>query len=100
MKNTIRENALLLAAHMRETAEEIEYQVEQMTIYRYYTLHRPPMLGGVPIENLVGCEMYMKPVQSENGNVWGYVDYTEPLTDDIIADCELVYASKIEGQEA
>ena len=25
MKNTIRENALLLAAHMRETAEEIEY---------------------------------------------------------------------------
>lgn len=30
MKNTIRENALLLAAHMRETAEEIEYQVEQM----------------------------------------------------------------------
>ena len=44
--------------------------------------------------------MYMKPVQSENGNVWGYVDYTEPLTDDIIADCELVYASKIEGQEA
>lgn len=31
MKSTIRENALLLAAHMRETAEEIEYQVEQMS---------------------------------------------------------------------
>lgn len=69
------------------------------TVYRYYTLHRPPMLGGVPIENLVGCEMYMKPVQSENGNVWGYVDYTEPLSDDVIADCELVYEPKIEEQE-
>lgn len=30
MKDTIRENALLLAAHMCETAEEIEWQVERM----------------------------------------------------------------------
>ena len=42
--------------------------------------------------------MYMKPVQSENGNVWGYVDYTEPLSDDVIADCELVYASKLKDR--
>lgn len=30
MKSTLRENALMIAKHMRETAEEIEYQVEQM----------------------------------------------------------------------
>ena len=31
MKDTIRENALMIATHMRETAEEIEWQVEQMS---------------------------------------------------------------------
>lgn len=30
MKNTIRENALMIAKHMHETAEEIEWQVERM----------------------------------------------------------------------
>lgn len=70
------------------------------TVYRYYTLHRPPMLGGVPVENLVGCEMHMKPVHTEQGNVWGYVDYTEPLTDDVIADCELVYEPRIEKESS
>lgn len=30
MKDTIRENALMIAKHMHETAEEIEWQVERM----------------------------------------------------------------------
>lgn len=44
--------------------------------------------------------MHMKPVHTERGNVWGYVDYTEPLTDDVIADCELVYESRIKKESS
>ena len=31
MKDTIRGNAMMIATHMREVAEEIEYQVKQMS---------------------------------------------------------------------
>lgn len=68
-----------------------------MTIYRYFTIDRPPMLGGVPKENMVRCEAYEEPVRNPfRGNVWGYVDYSEPLTDDQVQECELSYVGEFE----
>lgn len=60
-----------------------------MTIYRYYTLHRPPMLGGVPKENLFNIGEYETPQQTNRGIVYGYVDYTAPLTQEEIDRYEL-----------
>lgn len=63
-----------------------------MTIYRYYTIDRPPMPGGIPKENLVRCEAYEEPVRNPyRGNVWGYADYSAPLTDEQVYEHELSY---------
>lgn len=68
-----------------------------MTIYRYFIIDRPPMPGGIPKENVVRCGTFKEPVRSSlRGNVWGYVDYSEPLTEEQVYDHELSYVGEFE----
>lgn len=68
-----------------------------MTIYRYFTIDRPPMPGGVPRENMVRCEAYDEPTRNpSHGNVWGYVDYSAPLSAGQEYEWELAYAGKFD----
>lgn len=65
-------------------------------MYRYYLTQRPPSLGTHPsknVENVVSFD------EKTNG-VWGYVDYTCPLTEKEISDYELAGESpRLKGEE-
>lgn len=60
--------------------------------YRYYLTLRPAMPGTVPTKNLVAVFNFdeRKFVKDAGREVWGYVKYSEPLTDKQIYDYELI----------
>ncbi len=61
-----------------------------MKVYRYYCRLRPPMPGGIPREGLVNTGEYDWPQTfGDVGSVWGFAEYSRPLTDKEIDDYEL-----------
>lgn len=66
-------------------------------VYRYYTLYRPPMPGGIPKGAVEVRTMGSRPYISEIGHTaWGYVDYDRPLTRQEIRDYELASANLVQ----
>lgn len=64
-------------------------------VYRYYTLCRPPMPGG--IERNRCLRVGRPPVCSEiNRSAWGTVDYSRRLTPEEIRDYELMPANVVQ----
>lgn len=62
-------------------------------LYTYYLTNRPPDIGTYPKkETLASMEAFDKReyVQSIERYAWGWVSYTEPLTDKEVKDYELV----------
>ncbi len=61
-------------------------------MYRYYLRLRPAMPGTIPTKSLDRIENYdYRRFDEDAGeDVWGYVEYTEPLTDKEIDKYELV----------
>ena len=66
-------------------------------VYRYYTLYRPPMKGGIP-EGFVDIRvMGSRPYIEEIGHTaWGYVDYDRMLTRQEIRQYELAPANMVQ----
>ena len=60
-------------------------------MYRYYLLYRPAMPGSIPTKNLVHIENFddRKYVEEIDRKAWGYVEYSEPLSEKDIEDYEL-----------
>jgi hypothetical protein len=60
--------------------------------HRYWLTLRPAMPGTVPTKNLEHIENYDRRVFDESAGreVWGYVEYSEPLTEDQMFDYDLV----------
>lgn len=58
-------------------------------MYRYYLTQRPPSIGTHPA-GAVNTVCYDFRIITEHGfPAWGYVEYTEPLTDKQVEDFEL-----------
>lgn len=60
--------------------------------YRYWFALRPPMPGAVPKRNLENVTSFCKRTYryEVNREVWGYADYSEPLTDKEVDEYDLV----------
>lgn len=67
-----------------------------MKTYRYYTLNRPPMPGGIPKDGLLSVQCYDTRllVIAINRWAWGYVEYSRPLTAEEISNHELAPEKK------
>lgn len=66
-------------------------------VYRYYTLCRPPMLGGIPKGAIAVCAWGSRPFVPEiNRSAWGTVDYSRQLTPEEIRDYELMPANVVQ----
>lgn len=66
-------------------------------VYRYYTLYRPPMPGGIPAGAVNVQTMGSRPYIPEIGHsAWGYADYDRVLTQKEIRDFELAPANMIQ----
>lgn len=65
-------------------------------MYRYWLISRPAMPGTVPTRNLERIENFDRRAYDENAGreVWGYVEYSEPLTEKQVSEYELVRESK------
>ncbi len=65
--------------------------------YRYWLTLRPAMPGTVPTKNLECVENFDSRAYSEEAGreVWGYVEYSEPLTDKQVAEYELVKGGEV-----
>lgn len=68
-------------------------------MYKYYLLYRPAAPGTIPkngLENIVNYDnrQYESTI---NRDVWGYVEYTRPLTEKEIASYELMDAGAAQG---
>lgn len=61
-----------------------------MTLYRYYCKMRPPGPGAVPKRNLHNAVAGHIPLAGYERHMWGYVDYTQPLTEEETEEYELV----------
>lgn len=61
-------------------------------LYRYYAKARPISIGTVPVENVVNFQNYDTRTYDENAKreVWGYIEYSEPLSEGEICDFELI----------
>ena len=61
-------------------------------MYRYWLIGRPAVPGAIPTKNLDKVENFdtRQFVEATGRAVWGYVEYTEPLTAEDIADYELL----------
>lgn len=70
-------------------------------MFRYYTLNRPPMPGGIPKNGLECVHSYDTRllVTTVNRWAWGYAEYSRPLTPKEISDYELAPDPVIEGKE-
>lgn len=62
----------------------------KMALYRYYCRMRPPAPGAIPKRNLYAAEAVHIIIPGYDRHMWGYADYTEPLTDEEIEEYELV----------
>lgn len=59
-------------------------------IYRYYTLYRPPIPGGIPKGALNTFSYDYKEIVSEIGRLaWGYADYDHELSTEEVREYEL-----------
>ena len=60
--------------------------------YRYYLLLRSAMPGTIPMKNLVGIENFDSIMYNEDAGreVWGYVEYSQPLTDKTVSEYDLM----------
>ena len=70
-----------------------------MTLYKYYTLERPPAPGAVPRRGLKGVEAYDEKRSGCMGGVvsaWGWVLYDRHLDMREIRDYELAYGGEVE----
>lgn len=68
-----------------------------MILYQYLCKMRPPAPGAVPKRNLhdaISCHMNFY-----NTFIWGMVEYTEPLTDEEIAEYELIPCGEAEKED-
>lgn len=65
--------------------------------YRYWLTLRPAMPGTVPTKNLERIENFGSRAYSEEAGreVWGCVEYSEPLTDKQVAEYELVKRGEV-----
>lgn len=65
--------------------------------YRYWLTLRPAMPGTVPTKNLECIENFDSRAYSEEAGreVWGYVEYSELLTDKQVAEYELVKGGEV-----
>lgn len=65
--------------------------------YRYWLTLRPPMPGTVPKRNLEHITSFGKRTYRHevNREIWGYADYSEPLTDKEIEEYELVKGGEV-----
>lgn len=61
-------------------------------LYRYYAEARPISIGTVPVENVVNFQNYDTRTYDENAKreVWGYIEYSKPLSEGEICDFELI----------
>ena len=58
--------------------------------YRYYCRMRPPAPGAIPNRNLVNAVATHVDIPGYNHFMWGYAEYTQPLTDEEVEEYELV----------
>lgn len=65
-----------------------------MVLYRYLCRMRPPAPGSIPKRNLHGFVSARINIR-DGGQVYGMVDYTEPLTDEEIEMYELSFAGTV-----
>lgn len=74
-----------------------------MKAYRYYLLMRPAMPGTIPTRNVVEIHNfdYRQYVSEIDWKAWGYVDYSEKLSDADIKNYELEgsFGIDVEGGE-
>lgn len=62
-------------------------------LYTYYLVNRPPDIGTYPIkETLVSMQAFnqREHVKSLDRMAWGWISYSEPLTDKEVEQYELV----------
>ena len=66
--------------------------------YKYWLPLRPAMPGSVPSKNLKNIENFDERTYNEKAGreVWGYVEYSEPLTDEQVEAYELIEAREEE----
>ena len=64
--------------------------------YKYWLTLRPAMLGTIPTENLICIHNFdSRTYEEEAGReVWGYVEYSEPLSEKEVANYELIEANR------
>ena len=69
-------------------------------MHRYYLTLRPAMPGTVPTKNLSEMNNYDKRQFDENAgrDVWGYVEYTEPLSNKEVWEYELIDGGVTNGK--
>lgn len=69
-------------------------------MYRYYLTLRPAIPRTVPTKNLSEINNYDKRHFDENAgrDVWGYVEYTEPLSNKEVWEYELIDGGFINGK--
>lgn len=62
------------------------------TVYRYYTIYRPPMPGAIPRQGLVRVGSYDYKQSIGGVGAWGFAEYDRPLTEKEVYDYELAEA--------
>lgn len=67
-------------------------------LYRYYCRMRPPAPGSVPKRNLHAAIAAHIPIAGYDRHMWGFADYTEPLTDEEVEEYELLYGGTVEEE--
>lgn len=70
-----------------------------MTLYRYYCRMRPPAPGSIPKRNLHEAVAARINVVGEKRQMYGFADYTQPLTDEEIEEYELVPGGTVEEDD-
>ncbi len=70
-----------------------------MKLFKYYTLRRPPMPGGIPSGAVETGELSERIRVNGLGTAWGFACYDHELTVSEMADCELAYAGEVEAPE-
>ena len=61
-----------------------------MSIYRYYCKLCPPAPGAIPKRNLISTVAKHFDIPGYDHFMWGYAEYSQPLTDEEIEEYELV----------
>lgn len=70
-----------------------------MTLYRYFCKMRPPAPGAVPKRGLYAAVAEHIRIAGQERHMWGYVDYTQPLTDEETQEYELVPCGTVDTEE-